>query len=307
MVFSKENRYGLFGTITIHAGLLMLLLFIWFTAYPPLAGEEGITVNFGDSETGLGDIEPSPAISQEEPTQTVKQEEVPAVTPSAPAVKEKMKPAKEEVETQELERTAAVEAAKKKNEENRLKQLEIDKQRRQELEQQRLAAEAIKKQEADNRRISEIDSRTKGAFGKANGGTGGTGSGNGQSQGISYPGGNQGVPTGDPNSGNYGPGGKGNGTRGTGISYSLGNRTATSTPKPNFPGQEEGTVVVKITVDKNGNVTQAEPGQKGTTTMNSELQDAAKRAALQAKFNVDNDAPAYQTGTITYRFIIQSQ
>jgi outer membrane biosynthesis protein TonB len=65
--------------------------------------------------------------------------------------------------------------------------------------------------------------------------------------------------------------------------------------------------VVKITVDKNGNVTQAEPGQKGTTTLNADLYDAAKRAALQAKFNVDNDAPAYQTGTITYKFIIQSQ
>jgi hypothetical protein len=40
--------------------------------------------------------------------------------------------------------------------------------------------------------------------------------------------------------------------------------------------------------------------------MNPDLHDAAKRAAMQARFNVDNDAPAYQTGTITYRFI-QSQ
>ncbi len=264
-------------------------------------------MNFGDSETGLGDIEPSPAISQEEPTQTVKQEEVPAAVPPASSVKEKTKPVKEEVETQDLEKTAALEAAKKKKEEDRQRQLEINRQRQADLEQQRIEAEARKKQAEDNRRISEIDNRTKGAFGKANGGTGGTGSGNGQSQGISYPGGNQGVPTGDPNSDNYGPGGRGNGTRGTGISYSLGNRTATSTPKPNFPGREEGTVVVKITVDKNGNVTQAEPGQKGTTTLNADLYDAAKRAALQAKFNVDNDAPAYQTGTITYKFIIQSQ
>jgi colicin import membrane protein len=113
MVLSKENRYGLFGTITFHAGLLLLLLFVWFTAYPPLTGEEGITVNFGDSETGLGDIEPSPAISQEEPTQTVKQEEVPAAVPPASSVKEKTKPLKEEVETQDLEKTAALEAAKK--------------------------------------------------------------------------------------------------------------------------------------------------------------------------------------------------
>jgi len=65
-------------------------------------------------------------------------------------------------------------------------------------------------------------------------------------------------------------------------------------------------VVVKITVDRSGKVTQAEPGQRGSTTMNPDLLDAARRAALQAKFNVDNNAAAFQTGTITYRFI-QSQ
>jgi colicin import membrane protein len=97
--------------------------------------------------------------------------------------------------------------------------------------------------------------------------------------------------------------GSGTGTKGTGISYSLAGRRATSTPKPSYPGSEEGTVVVKITVDKNGKVTIAEPGQRGSTTMNPDLHDAAKRAALQAKFNVVENAPTFQTGTITYRFI----
>jgi hypothetical protein len=104
----------------------------------------------------------------------------------------------------------------------------------------------------------------------------------------------------------YGPG-RGTGNMGAGISNSLSGRTATSTPKPGFSGREDGIVVVKITVDRNGRVTAAEPGQRGTTTMNSELHDAAKRAALQSKFNVDENAPAFQTGTITYRFIIQNQ
>lgn len=98
-------------------------------------------------------------------------------------------------------------------------------------------------------------------------------------------------------------GGGETGYRGTGISYSLSGRTASATPKPSYPGGEEGTVVVKITVDRNGRVTAAEPGQRGTTTMNPDLHDAAKRAALQAKFNVDVNAPAFQTGTVTYRFI----
>jgi colicin import membrane protein len=305
MIYTREHRYGLTGTILIHTGILLLLLWLRFIAAPPPLGEEGIMVNFGDSETGLGDIEPSPAVPNDEPIPAQGPKETPAVK-KTPAVKQKPSFSREEMETQEAERTAAVEAAKKKKEEDRLKQQEIEKQRIAEQERQRAEAEARKKQEEQNRKISEINNRTKGAFGTPAGGPGGTGSGNGTSQGVTYPGGNQGVPTGDPNSNVYGPGG-GTGSKGSGISYNIAGRSATSMPKPTYPGKEEGTVVVKITVDRNGRVTAAEPGQRGTTTMNPDLNDAAKRAALQAKFNVDTDAPAVQTGTITYHFIIQSQ
>ncbi|PLW91953.1 MAG: hypothetical protein C0592_13235 [Marinilabiliales bacterium] len=60
---------------------------------------------------------------------------------------------------------------------------------------------------------------------------------------------------------------------------------------------------MKIWVDKNGNVTRAEPGDIGTTTSNQSLWAKAKQAALQAKFSVDMNAPEIQRGTITYTFI----
>ncbi len=307
MDYIREHKKGLIGALVYHLVILLLFILFGFITPLPLPGEEGILVNFGDSETGFGEIEPSPVKDAPVPLTTEKEKEVVPVTPPPVAEKVLSQPGKEEVMTQDFEKTAAIEAAKKKREEERKQALEIERQRQAELERQRVEAEIRKKQEDEKRKIAEIDSRTKDAFGKSNSGTGGTGSGTGQSQGVTYPGGNQGVPTGDPQSGNYGPGGSGSGTRGTGISYSLGNRTATSTPKPNYPGREEGVVVVKITVDQNGNVTQAEPGQKGTTTLNPELHDAARRAALQAKFNLDREAPVFQIGTITYRFIIQSQ
>jgi TonB family protein len=75
-------------------------------------------------------------------------------------------------------------------------------------------------------------------------------------------------------------------------------------PKPYYPGNEEGIVVVQVTVDKNGIVTKAEPGAKGSNTANPELVAAAKKAAMQAKFNADANAPAFQVGTITYRFVL---
>ncbi len=299
----REHKNGLIGTVVFHGLLLLMMILLGFFTPLPLPGEEGILVNFGDSETGLGEIEPSPLVRQEEPAESFA-EEIPAAVP--PPVSEPARPAREEVVTQDLEQTAALEAARKKREEERQARLEAERQRQAELERQRIETEARRKAEEEKRRIAEIESRTKGAFGTPTSGTAGTGSGTGDSQGVTYPGGNQGVPTGDPNAGTYGQGGRGSGASGTGISYSLSGRSATSTPKPSYPGREEGTVVVKITVDQSGRVTQAEPGQQGTTTMNPALLDAAKKAALQARFNVKNDAPAYQTGTITYRFI-QSQ
>lgn len=77
-----------------------------------------------------------------------------------------------------------------------------------------------------------------------------------------------------------------------------------SLPRPKFPGDDEGTVVVKITVDKNGRVTSAEPGARGTTIMNQKFWNEAKQAALKAKFNTSESAPAFQQGTISYRFVL---
>lgn len=95
-----------------------------------------------------------------------------------------------------------------------------------------------------------------------------------------------------------------NTSQGSGVPYSLSGRTAISLVKPNYPGDDEGIVVVKVTVDKYGNVTIAEPGVQGTTIKNTQFWDAAKTAALRTKFNADNNAPAYQLGTISYRFVL---
>ncbi|NJM14151.1 MAG: hypothetical protein HC896_01085 [Bacteroidales bacterium] len=61
---------------------------------------------------------------------------------------------------------------------------------------------------------------------------------------------------------------------------------------------------MEITVDKNGNVTNAVPGVKGSTTLNRYLLSEAKKAAMRSKFDQAPNAPAYQQGTVTYRFIL---
>jgi flagellar biosynthesis GTPase FlhF len=339
MSFYKKHKKGIIGTIIFHVIVLLLLTLFGFFTPLPLPGEEGILVNFGDSEQGLGQLEPRPQQRQPEPAEPVQQQEEttpppppPATTPPATQPQQ----AEEEAMTQDYEETAAIDAAEKRRqeeeerqqrieeerrrqqeleeqrqrEEERERQAEIERQRQEELERQRqaelerqrqLEAER-KRREEEQRRIEEINARAEGAFGGSEEGTTGQGTSNSQSQGATFPGGNQGVPTGDANAGTYGPGGSGQGDQGTGISYSLSGRTANSLPKPRYPGNDEGLVVVKVTVDKYGTVTAAEPGARGTTIMDQSFWNEAKQAALKAKFNTDENAPAFQQGTISYRF-----
>ncbi len=343
----SERKKGIIGTIVFHTIVLLLMFLVFKRVDLPLPGEEGILVNFGNSENGLGDREPAPA-RQKQPTPTPappKREEQKATPPPAttppPVPKSNPQPAKEVAMTQDYEKTVAIEAAeKKKKEEERKRQEQLAEERRkqqaEEAERKALAdAEAKRKAEADakakaeaqakakaeaerkakeeaerkrleeeQRKINEINSRTQGAFAKSGNGTGGTGSGDGKSQGVTFPGGNQGVPTGDPNAGNYGQGGSGSGNQGSGISFSLSGRSAISLPKPQYPGNDAGVVVVKVTVDKTGKVTSAEAGVRGTTIMDQKFWNEAKQAALKARFNVSESAPAFQQGTISYRFVL---
>lgn len=106
--------------------------------------------------------------------------------------------------------------------------------------------------------------------------------------------------------GTGGGSGTGSGTGvGNGVSFNLDGRNASTLPKPEYNGTEEGKVVVEVTVDKTGNVVNAIPGVKGSTTLDDYLLAVAKKAALQSKFNRKPDAPAFQKGSITYRFVLQ--
>ncbi|MFI3286514.1 MAG: hypothetical protein R3Y08_07660 [Rikenellaceae bacterium] len=88
---------------------------------------------------------------------------------------------------------------------------------------------------------------------------------------------------------------------GNSASFQLTDRSVVgSLPKPNYNINATGKVVINITVDLNGVVTGADYKAEGSTTNNTELIEAARAAALKAKFTV-SDNPI-QGGTITYVF-----
>lgn len=76
-------------------------------------------------------------------------------------------------------------------------------------------------------------------------------------------------------------------------------------PLPVYNVNKSGKVVVRIMVDQYGTVTNAIPGAAGTTVQDKVLWEAAKKAALGAKFNVSSSAPSVQEGTITYVFSLK--
>ena len=110
--------------------------------------------------------------------------------------------------------------------------------------------------------------------------------------------GNQGSIDGDPDAAAHEGGGIGE----DGTAYQLGGRSVQFKPKPIYKIQVEGKVVVIITVDRSGNVINAIPGAKGSTTLNKQLLQRAKAAALKTKFNPKQSAPTNQQGKIIYHF-----
>ncbi|MCX6187863.1 MAG: hypothetical protein NTU43_12890 [Bacteroidetes bacterium] len=66
--------------------------------------------------------------------------------------------------------------------------------------------------------------------------------------------------------------------------------------------KETGKVVVRIVVDRDGNVVKATPGQMGSTTLNPSLLEKARQGAMQTHFSSREDGPDEQYGTMTISF-----
>jgi colicin import membrane protein len=286
--FPSEKGKGIAGTIVIHLAILVLCLVFGFSVPPPPETEMGIVVNFGTDETGLGFIEPSAPAFQEEAS-------------PPPAAEPEITTDEEPILTQDNEEAPEVKKVDPEAERKRQEQLEAERIRREQLEAERIRKEQEeaerKRLEAEQQRQTEIMDRTRKALeGSKNAGTSST------SEGVAGGKGNQGVPSGDLNSQNRGEGG---GTGNSGISYDLGGRGFQKLPLPQYDYQEEGKVVVEVSVDRSGKVIQAIPGIKGSSTLDEYLLKVAKEAALQAQFDPKPDAPLVQKGSITYNFILK--
>lgn len=269
-MIEREKIGGIIGTVIFAILLFLILLFSIFKLSTPPEELEGIPVMFGSVEDAFGVAEPP--MTENTPTPPTPQPETPPYAPAEPLITQNTEPTIDVEAKREEERRRA---AQREEERRRAAQLEAERREREEAERKRREEEA---------KTRQINQQMSGLFGENSGSRGNTG-GEG-TQGVSTGNATQGSPTGTGGMGTYDLGGRSLGSGGL--------------AQPRYTVNDEGKVVVNITVDPAGNVINVGIG-RGTTTGNTTLRNEAMEAAKRTKFNAINSANNQQ-GTITYNF-----
>ncbi|MEY8685275.1 cell envelope integrity protein TolA [Bacteroides sp. AN502(2024)] len=283
----KKGEYiGALGALLVHMAVIALLILVSFTVPQPDEDAGGVPVMLGNVDTASGFDDPSlvdvdimdqdaaapaetaPDLPSEQDLLTQTEEETVTLKPKTEEPKKETVKSKEVVKPKEPVKKPEKTEAEKAAEAKRLAE--------EKAERERKAAEEVARK------------RVAGAFGKGAQMTGNKGTAAG------------GTGTEGRKEGNSSTGAK-TGTGGYGT-FDLGGRSlgTGSLPKPVYNVQEEGRVVVNITVNPAGRVVSTSISPQ-TNTVNSALRKAAEDAAKKARFNTI-DGVSNQTGTITYYF-----
>lgn len=270
MLETKHEKKSFTITVILHVLLIALLFLLGFKYLDP-PPESGIAINFGTSEVGSG---------EEQPTEPVKSAPQQTTVPEAQTQPEPV--VEEEVVTQQIEEAPVIQEKQKPKP-------VVEKKPEKPVEKPPAKKPEPKPDQSTTDAMSSI------LNGPERSGTESGGEGNDSQAG------DKGNPDGDPNASSYY--GSGSGLDGDG-NYRLGGRRALNKEKFVQDCNESGIVVVRIEVNQSGQVISASPGVKGTTNSATCLTDPARRAAMATRFNSDNDAPSRQVGTIIYNFKI---
>lgn len=286
---SQKNIKAGSYTLLICICLLIMFFFVKWSAhtFPQPALEEGIEVNLGSSDAGLGTDQPyepgSPAPREQQ-----------KYTPPKATVTENT-PAKE-VETNDDNKEDAPVVKKPpvvKPEATKIAEKEVVKTP---------AAKATLPVENPAPVVTKPKAVFKGATGTGTGGNEADTYKKGGSEGIAGGKGDQGKPGGDPNSKNYeGNGGRGN--SGVSISRGLQGRRFTSLPSFEDEFNENAKIAINIRVDESGKVIAAVYEPRGSTTSDATLKSIATRKAMQIKFNTGSEETS---GTIIFNFKLRN-
>ena len=275
-------------TLMVCLLLLIIMIFVKWTIpdIPPPPDEEGIEVNLGNSDQGLGDNQ---AFLPGKPAPQDKQSYTPpkqVATPAEP-VKDFLTDEKDEEAPVVTKPPVTKPEAKKVPEKNEA------------------VSKPVKAPQPSNDPPAPTPPRPKAVFKGVKGtGTGGNEADaykKGGNEGIAGGRGDQGAPGGNPESDNYTGGGNGN--SGVALLRGLSGRRIIRTPSFEDDFNENAKVAVDIRVDASGKVISAEYQPRGSTTSDASLKEIAIRKAKQVKFNPGKEE---STGTLQFKFRLKS-
>lgn len=280
--FEREKNYKA-GAITATICFLLFLLFFylqWTLPIIPLpATGEGIEVNLGNSETGIGDVAPT--------------------IPGSPSDKE------EDSKTNPITSKPDQTNTKVNADENGDEAVNNTEHAKPKVETKAAPEAKPTTKPVTNTTASKPVPKPKAVY---KGGTSTNSSGNEsdsyngvKNQGVAGGKGDQGNPNGNPNSDSY-KGNASSGTAGNGVSIRSGLDGRRITKLPSFEDEfnENAKVAIDITVDQSGNVISASVNPKGTTTTNQNIRKIALQKARTLKLNPGSEAE--QVGTIVFSF-----
>jgi len=287
---AKKNMQA--GTITlVILALLFLVLFLVGWTTPSMlqpVPEEGIEVNLGNSDAGLGNDQP---FLPGKPSPQDQQQYTPpkAAVTQKEDVKDPLSDDKDEA-APEIKKPPVVKPDATKIADKEEPKKVVPKK-----------AEAVEPP-------APAPPKPKAVFKGVNGtGTGGNEADSykkGGSEGIAGGKGDQGRPGGNPDSKNYTGGGHGN----SGVSISRGLQGRRFTNVYNYQGDFDTNekVAVDIRIDKNGNVLSASYQPRGSTTSSSSYKDKAIEIVKKSKLNASPNGDDEQTGTVIINFRINN-
>ena len=273
--FETKHERNSAKITTLIVVILVLLLFVVGPPYLDPPEEYGVAVNFGTSEVGSGNRQPlEPVASKSKPVQ---KEDVKETTQES----SKSDSAAEDLITEDSEESIAIKKAKEEAEAKA--EAERIEREKQEAEEKKRREEAEKIKNLDNliNTVSNADGTELGSEGDDN---------------VA---GDKGQLDGNPYAPSYfGGSGPGKG----GVGYGLGGRGKPSKTIYKQDCNEYGLVIVRIVVNRQGEVVEAVPGIQGTTNTDPCLLEPAKKIALSHKWPPNSKAPSRQIGFVSINF-----
>jgi hypothetical protein len=264
MNYEEENNYPkAFLATGIIMGMLTILSYIIIMDNPPVQidGTGGVVVNYGTTDAGMG----KDINSAEDPSvaPNANHEQTSKITP-APATEQKsqVETSNEKVVTQDNEDAPSLTPNSKKSKHPATAEI----------------SKPVKREVVNQAALYKGPSKK----------------GNGSGDGTTNTPGNQGSRNGSPLASNYGNGGNGNGLRGTQWSF-------VDMPNVTNPNRMQGTVILDITIDANGNIIEAHTDRK-TRMGDLDLINRCITAVKDSKLTAPTTASGIQHGQVTFKF-----